>query len=85
MFTSIHLLKALTTLAPTPWSPPDTLYPPLSNFPPAWRTVYITSGVDFPLACFPTGTPRPSSSTVILLSSLIVTFIFLPKPKVEKF
>ncbi len=34
-----HSESALTTDAPTPWRPPDTLYPPPPNFPPAWRTV----------------------------------------------
>ena len=27
--------NTLTTEAPTPWRPPDTLYPPPPNFPPA--------------------------------------------------
>ena len=27
--------RAFTTDAPTPWRPPDTLYPPPPNFPPA--------------------------------------------------
>ena len=31
--------SALTTLTPTPWRPPDTLYPPPPNLPPAWSTV----------------------------------------------
>ena len=35
----ITINKALTTDAPTPWSPPDTLYPPPPNLPPAWSTV----------------------------------------------
>ena len=31
--------KALTTDAPTPCNPPDTLYPPPPNLPPACNTV----------------------------------------------
>ncbi len=34
-FTSSHSDKALTTDAPTPCNPPDTLYPPPPNLPPA--------------------------------------------------
>ena len=31
--------KAFTTEAPTPCNPPETLYPPPPNFPPACKTV----------------------------------------------
>jgi len=73
--------RALTTEAPTPWRPPDTLYPPPPNFPPAWRTVWITSTAGlFNLRCKSTGIPRPSSITVISLSFPIITFIFLQYP-----
>ena len=41
--TSSHSDKALTTEAPTPWSPPDTLYDLPSNLPPAWSNVKIVS------------------------------------------
>ena len=34
-FTSNHSERALTTDAPTPCKPPETLYPPPPNFPPA--------------------------------------------------
>ena len=79
--TSQYSDNALTTEAPTPWRPPDTLYPPPPNFPPACNTVIITSTVDFPiLGWIPTGIPLPSSITVIELSSFIETSIFLQNP-----
>ena len=49
--TRIHSDRALTTLTPTPWRPPDTLYPPPPNLPPAWRTVWTTSRASLPV-CF---------------------------------
>ena len=73
--TRIHDDSALTTLTPTPWRPPDTLYPPPPNLPPAWRTVWTTSRASLPVECFPTGTPRPSSMTSTMPSARIVTVI----------
>jgi len=35
--------SALTTLAPTPCSPPAVRYVPCSNLPPAWSVVKMTS------------------------------------------
>ena len=79
--TSQYSDNALTTEAPTPWRPPDTLYPPPPNFPPACKTVIITSTVALPiLGWIPTGIPLPSSTTVIELSSFIATSIFLQNP-----
>ena len=80
-FTSNHFDSALTTDAPTPWSPPDTLYPPPPNFPPAWSTVYTVSTVDFLVfGCISTGIPLPLSFTVIELSLLITTSICVQNP-----
>ena len=79
---TIHLDdNAFTTDAPTPWRPPDTLYPPPPNLPPACNTVIITSTVGFPiLGCIPTGIPLPLSVTVIELSLCIVTSILSQYP-----
>src|SRR4029077_12865573 len=71
--TRIHSDRALTTLTPTPCRPPETLYPPPPNLPPAWRTVWTTSRASLPVEWRPTGTPRPSSTTSALPSVLIVT------------
>ena len=76
--TFIHFDKAFTTEEPTPCKPPDTLYPDVSNFPPACNIVYITSGVLFPDACLPIGTPLPSSLTIMLPCFVSVTTILLP-------
>ena len=72
--TSSHSDKAFTTDAPTPCNPPDTLYPPPPNLPPACKIVKTTSTAGKPaLWLIPTGIPLPLSITVIELSSLIVT------------
>ena len=79
--TSHNSERALTTDAPTPCNPPDTLYPPPPNLPPACRTVIITSTVGFPIfGWIPTGIPLPSSTTVTELSLCMYTFIFLQYP-----
>ena len=79
--TSSHSESAFTTDAPTPWSPPDTLYPPPPNLPPAWRMVNTTSTAGIPaLWLIPTGIPLPLSTTVIELSGLIVTWISVQNP-----
>ena len=72
--------KAFTTLAPTPWSPPEVLYPPCPNLPPACKTVKITWMVGIPEACFPVGIPRPLSLTDSDPSLWIVTSILLAYP-----
>ena len=80
--TSVHSDNALTTDAPTPCRPPDTLYP-LSppNFPPACNFVYTVSAADiFVFGCISTGIPLPSSSTFIIFPGSIVTCIFLQYP-----
>src|SRR5699024_3221852 len=77
---SNHSDNAFTTDAPTPWSPPDVLYPPEPNLPPACSTVKITSGVDLPLLCLPVGNPRPLSIIVILSSLCILISILSPTP-----
>ena len=75
------VLNAFTQLTPTPCKPPDTLYDPLSNFPPACNTVMTTSNaLLFSLVCIPVGIPLPSSCTVIELSSFIATVMFLQCP-----
>jgi len=59
-------LSALTTLSPTPWSPPLTVYPDPSppNLPPACSTVSTVSSADLPVPGWvAVGTPRPSSDT----------------------
>ena len=81
MVTSSQSERAFTTEAPTPWRPPDTLYPPPPNFPPACSTVNTTSTAGFPaLWLIPVGIPRPSSSTVIELSLWMVTCIWVQYP-----
>ena len=71
MVTSNHSDKAFTTEAPTPCSPPDTLYPPPPNLPPACKMVNTTSTAGRPaLWLIPTGIPRPLSITVIDLPML---------------
>ncbi len=42
MVATTSVESALTTDTPTPWRPPDTLYPPSPNFPPAWSWVMTT-------------------------------------------
>src|SRR6188472_1273475 len=80
--TRIQDESALTTLTPTPWRPPDTLYPPPPNLPPAWRTVCTTSSASLPVECRPTGTPRPSSSTLSLPSAWMVTRTLVACPAI---
>mmetsp|Transcript_21966 Transcript_21966/g.54303 ORF Transcript_21966/g.54303 Transcript_21966/m.54303 type:complete len:268 (-) Transcript_21966:13-816(-) len=75
--------SALTTETPTPWSPPETLYPPCSapNFPPAWSTVRTVSSALFcVLATFPTGIPRPLSTTAMRPSLRILISIAEQNP-----
>ena len=72
LVTSTYSLSALTTLIPTPCSPPDTLYPEeepaLSNFPPAWSTVSTVSRAEVPVVgCKSYGMPRPLSTMVMQL------------------
>ena len=75
--------SAFTTAAPTPWSPPDTLYAWLSNLPPAWRYVITVSNADFPVrACVSIGIPRPLSVTTTLPSDLIVISMRSQKPAI---
>src|SRR5699024_10974629 len=73
-------LKALTTDEPTPCKPPDDLYEPDENLPPACKTVKITSAVGRPLECMPVGIPRPLSLIVILSSRWMTILISSPKP-----
>ncbi len=72
--------RALTTETPTPWRPPETLYPPPSpNLPPAWSTVSTTSAADLPFCSFigPVGMPRPLSATRTPPSASRVTSIWV--------
>ena len=46
LYTSVE--RAFTTEAPTPCRPPDTLYPPPPNLPPACRRVNTTSTAGIP-------------------------------------
>src|SRR5664280_1293470 len=78
-----RLDRALTTETPTPWRPPDTLYPPPSpNFAPAWRTVRTISAADFPLCLGigPVGMPRPLSLTLTPPSARRVTLMRVQNP-----
>ena len=82
--TSKRLDRALVTETPTPCKPPEKAYaPPLpfSNLPPAcnWVKTISTTG-NFSVGCIPTGIPRPSSSTLTLLSACKVTMMCLPNP-----
>lgn len=73
--------SAFTQETPTPCSPPDTLYEPLSNLPPAWSTVITTSSADLcSFSCRSTGIPRPLSCTTMELSWFIVTSMCVQKP-----
>ena len=57
-------LNALTTLAPTPCRPPEAVYEPPPNLPPACSLVITTSTpVSFVRGSTSTGMPRPSSWT----------------------
>ena len=84
--TSVHSLSAFTHFTPTPCRPPDTLYAPLSNLPPACTSVRITSTAGRPLmagfSCFigSTGMPRPSSLTLQLPSTPSTTVTAVAKP-----
>src|SRR5664280_128415 len=78
-----RLDRALTTETPTPWRPPETLYPPPSpNFAPAWRTVRTISAADFPLCLGigPVGMPRPLSLTLTPPSARRVTLMRVQNP-----
>ena len=62
--TSSRADSALTTEAPTPCRPPDALYEPPPNLPPACSLVITTSRPVSPvLGSMSTGMPRPSSRT----------------------
>ena len=82
--TSTRAESALTTEMPTPWRPPDTLYPSPPNLPPACSTVSTTSAAvrSSYLGCFPTGIPRPSSRTSMPPSGRIETSIRLQWPAI---
>ncbi len=76
MSTTSHSLSALTTLTPTPCSPPETLYVVRSNFPPACSVVMASSTPGTPsVGWTSTGIPRPSSDTVTEPSSRRITSI----------
>ncbi len=73
--------RAFTTETPTPWSPPETLYELLSNFPPECRSVRMISSVSRLCSRWsPTGMPRPLSSQVTELSGWIVTVTLSANP-----
>ncbi|CPU65641.1 Uncharacterised protein [Mycobacteroides abscessus] len=73
--------SALTTDAPTPCRPPDAVYDPPPNLPPAWSLVNTTSTPDRPVfGSMSTGMPRPSSSTVTEVSACSTTRIFEQLP-----
>jgi hypothetical protein len=86
--TSVHALSAFTHLTPTPCSPPETLYALLSNLPPAWTSVRITSTAGRPLILGlsdfigSTGMPRPSSTTVHEPSTPSRISTWLAKPAI---
>ena len=81
MVTSSQFERAFTTEAPTPCKPPDTLYPPPPNFPPACKMVNTTSTAGIPFfSWIPIGIPRPLSTTVIELSLFINTFMVSQNP-----
>ena len=64
--------NAFVAFAPTPFIPPDVLYPvlpELSNFAPVCSFVKIFSRVSEPSSAFPNGTPRPLSETRTVSSS----------------
>ena len=62
--TSSRAASALTTDAPTPCSPPDAVYEPPPNLPPACSRVITSSTPDSPvLGSMSTGMPRPLSRT----------------------
>ena len=63
--------RAFVALAPTPFIPPDVLYPvlpELSNFAPVCNFVKIFSNVSVPSSAGPKGTPRPLSEILITSS-----------------
>ena len=69
------------TDAPTPCKPPEILYAPPPNFPPAWSLVMVSSSAETPVFfCFSTGIPRPLSLTVAEPSLLRVTQTVLQTP-----
>ena len=73
--------SALTTEAPTPCSPPEAVYEPPPNLPPACNLVITTSTpVSLVLGSISTGIPRPSSLTSAEPSGCKVTMIFLHDP-----
>src|SRR5271157_667060 len=76
----IHSERALTTLMPTPCSPPETVYAFFSNLPPACRELDTTSRADLPDACLSVGMPLPSSWTQTDPSLQSVILIFLQYP-----
>ncbi len=62
--TSSRAASALTTEAPTPCSPPDAVYEPPPNLPPACSLVITSSTpVSLVLRSTSTGMPRPLSLT----------------------
>ena len=67
--TSSRSESALTTEAPTPWSPPEAAYEPEPNFPPACSLVKTTSTPERPVfGSISTGMPRAVSRTSTLWS-----------------
>ena len=79
--TSNHSDTALTHLAPTPWVPPENLYPPCPYLPPECSVVSTssTAGIFF-CGWMSTGMPRPSSRIEIEPSTWMTTSIFLQWP-----
>jgi hypothetical protein len=77
--------SAFTTETPTPCSPPEMLYPPPPNLPPAFNVVSATSTAgrrSFAFGMGFTGIPAPSSCTDTLSSSWSVTTIFDARPAI---
>ncbi|OPZ49222.1 MAG: hypothetical protein BWY91_03117 [bacterium ADurb.BinA028] len=79
--TSRRLDRALTTDEPTPCRPPDTLYPPPPNLPPACNWVSTSSTALTPsVGWMSVGMPRPLSRTRTPPSARSVTSIVSAYP-----
>ena len=72
----------MTTDTPTPWRPPETLYPEPPNLPPACSVVSTISAAERSgyWGCGSTGMPRPSSATRQPPSASRVTSIRVQYP-----
>jgi len=79
--TSIRAARAFTTEAPTPCSPPDAVYEPPPNLPPACsRVITSSTPVSLVFGSTSTGMPRPLSRTSADPSGCRTTSIRLQWP-----